>query len=45
MTAVGDNFYLAGVISFGIGCADDLFPGVYTKVAEFTQWIRETTAA
>uniref|UniRef100_A0A5S6QWF3 Peptidase S1 domain-containing protein n=1 Tax=Trichuris muris TaxID=70415 RepID=A0A5S6QWF3_TRIMR len=34
-----DAWYLHGVISFGFGCARRGKPGIYTRVAAFTDWI------
>ena len=33
------RYELAGVISWGIGCGDRNRPGVYTRIAEFKNWI------
>ncbi len=38
--AFGAAPVLAGVVSFGIGCADPDFYGIYTRVSEFRPWIK-----
>ena len=40
---VSGNSFLAGVTSFGAGCAW-LSPGIYTKVSRYASWIDDKTA-
>ena len=38
------QWWLAGITSWGIGCAEPGFPGIYTRVTAFTNWIRSAQA-
>ncbi len=40
----GKGFVQVGVLSWGIQCGNPTLPGVYGRVAPFTQWIKDTMA-
>ncbi|RWS10609.1 ABC transporter-like protein 12 [Dinothrombium tinctorium] len=37
----GSSNYLIGIVSFGVGCARKDFPGMYTRVSNYVDWINK----
>ncbi len=39
-----DRWTLVGVVSYGQGCADENYAGVYARVTTFLDWIKSEIA-
>ncbi|RZF43226.1 hypothetical protein LSTR_LSTR009030 [Laodelphax striatellus] len=39
-----NRYYLYGVVSYGVDCANPKYPGIYARVTEFVDWIESNVA-
>ena len=40
---IGDKYSLFGITSWGSGCAQAGYPGVYARVTRLEQWVQQET--
>lgn len=38
-----DTYSLVGIVAAGIGCGGETFPGLYTRVEPYLDWILENS--
>lgn len=43
MLQLDSHWIQLGIVSFGNKCGEPSYPGVYTRVSEYMDWIRENT--
>lgn len=43
LVGIGDSLKQVGIVSFGIGCGRKGYPGVYTRLENYRNWVRQTT--
>lgn len=36
------RWHLVGSTSWGVGCAEPRYPGVYARISQYTRWIEDT---
>ena len=42
---VQSQFKQTGIVSWGSGCAEEGYPGIYTRVSKFAQWVEDNSDA